>query len=728
MLQLPLAVGMIDIEVNVRRFDQSLAYIQARLTRMPRVHNIAVNVSRANATAQVNLLMQQMKALRAQAATPIKVSIAGRGSLFGAGGGGGGPGLGMGLMQGLGVSGFAANPAMMAGQMIGGGVAAGVGMIKDGLVESVKTAIDLEGEFVALQRYTGASAANMVDFKRTIFDIARTQAGSSIADLTEIAGVGAKAGVTDKEGIAGLETFTRGMAKVRGAVSGIGTEALANSMVQMLHLFGRNTDYVQSFGSVLARMDNISTSSAESILAMSKNLSGTFVSLRQSIPAVMAFSSVIADTGQTSQTGASAFSQILRKMASDSETMATAAGIPLEKFQELVRTDVIGALELVMQKFKEINATDPVKAQAWLADLGFVGVRTAGAFQQMSTMIEQVKERLAIGNEEERTLASLLSANEAYAKTTSSALGLFKNSVVELADAIGNPLLPAVTGITRALTGMVLEASKLGSQVIPAVNSAGGTILGLVGGAVGGTAGMRIGQAIGGQVGTNIQAGAQGIAALGSGPAEGAPGQPLGTITTAQAKAWAAGVPLPVAGAAPTPPPPPPDADINQVLRNKIMADLAKSHPEATDVQRRGMMFGKVAGMEADAGNFARATELFQRAAEISFATAQAAREEQVKGAFLTKRQKMAEVISGPRAAGEDMDAMIGKLFPEKPSVGVAISSEQMLAKFQEEALNPAQDKLAEETEKLRIATEEANTLAKQRLGNLLGIGAGVLS
>jgi TP901 family phage tail tape measure protein len=380
----------------------------------------------------------------ARAAAAAARAAAGGGTL-----GRGAANFGMGALQGLGVSQFALNPQMMVGQMIG-----------SGLKDAVGTAMDLESTFVGLQRVSGESATNIDKFKKSIFDIGKSQAGVSIKDLTDIAGAGAKAGITDKEGLAGLETFTRGMAKVRNSVQGIGTEQLANDMTRLLNLFHKGTDYVESFGSVLTRMDNVSTSSAGDIMDISKSLAGTFASLGMTIPQVMAFSSVLSDVGLTNQQGAGSFSQILRLMASQSEEMAGLIGVPVEKFQQAIRTNAMDALGMLIGKFRELNEVDPVKAQEFLVSLGFRGVKTAGALQQLSSMFEQVQERTQMAIEEESSLGSLLSANALNSTTAAAGVQKLKNAFEELQDAIGKVALGPMTEGTKTLLTIIQGLGK----------------------------------------------------------------------------------------------------------------------------------------------------------------------------------------------------------------------------------------------------------------------------
>jgi hypothetical protein len=199
-------------------------------------------------------------------------------------------------------------------------------------------------------------------------------------------------------------------------------------------------------------------------------LSGTTAALGSNIPETMAFASVLADAGLTAQQGANSFSQIFRSMAAKPEKFAGAAGVPVEQWTQMMnRGQLLGGLELLTDKFKEIQAVDPTKAQEWIADLGLRGVRTAGAFQQVVAVMDKVAERVAIAQEEEATLGALTAANELRSTTAASNIQKLTNAYTELGDAIGSKAIGPMTELAKlALTAV----NQIGRE--PGKSGAGG--------------------------------------------------------------------------------------------------------------------------------------------------------------------------------------------------------------------------------------------------------------
>jgi TP901 family phage tail tape measure protein len=578
--------------------------------------------------------------------------------------------FGLGALQGLGIGGFAMTPAHMAGQAIGGAFGGGV-------MGSVRTAMELESSFADLQRVSGQTAAGMGTLKKALFDISTSQAGVSTADVIDIAGIGARMGVGDKEGVKGLETFTRSMAQVRNAVSGIGTDQLANQMARVLNLFGLGTDRIAGFGSALTQMDNVSTSTAADILDITTGLSGTAAAIGMTLPQVLAFSSVLKDVGLTNQLAASSFSQIFRMMASDSAGFAARIGVDAATFRNAYETDVMGALGMVIDKFKELQTGGSVGAQEWLAELGLRGVRTAGSMQQLAAKFDEVQKRAKVASAETSSLAALTAANELKSTTAESAMQKFKNAAVQLGDALANPLLPALTTATNAFVALAKAAAGAGGGE--------GLLSNLLGWWT-----SKPGTKPRADLDTQMQR------LIFGDPEE----------RNKQFKAKMA--PLPESK---------PAADIGPMAG---LPAVLKALPPAT-----------VAKMAADAGQFDLAARMFAEAARRTDEATTALAAGMAPFGTFARRRMMAEAIGGrakpgEAGGGEDMEALIGRLFPEKPSVGVAISGEEMLRRFQEEALSPAEAQV-DILKDIDKGIQELNAQAKERPGGL-SIGPGLLA
>ncbi len=446
MLNLKLADAYVDLYLERKRFDSGLQSVQARLKNLPKAHTVRLDVDRMRATSSLNLFMQQLRSANAQAKSLTKFGLSFSGGFGGGRGGMGGGGFISGLGMGMGLP-FTTSPQMMAGQMLGSAVSG-----------SVTTAAGLQSQIAELRRVTGMQAGVADAFKKSLFGTGVSQAGVSINDLMEIAQIGGRSGVADREGPAGLLTFTKDLAMVKNAVADMPTEELASSMTKVLNVFGLGTDRVAGFGSALTAMDNVSVASARDILAITTGLSGTAEAIGMTLPQTLAFASVLKDVGLTNQLAAGSFSQIFRKMASDSKGFAEEIEVDAKVFADAYRRDPMEALGMVINKFKEMG--DTIKGQEFLKGLGFTGVRTAGSLQQLATKFDDVAKRAKIASSETGSLNALMVANSLKSNTLEAAWTKLKNSLVVLADTMGGSVIGRLTDVTNALTGITTALAR----------------------------------------------------------------------------------------------------------------------------------------------------------------------------------------------------------------------------------------------------------------------------
>jgi TP901 family phage tail tape measure protein len=438
MLNIQVADLWADVRIDFRGFNQDLSLIRYQLARLPSVVPIAIQPNLAAFNTATSAAMAQIRALRAAAATPI--NIAGRTGGFGGGGGGrggmfGGGGFFSGLASGAGLP-FTANPQMLAGEAIAGGLKA-----------AVSTAIDLEHQFAQVRRIAGLSADEAQRLKANLLDLSTRQAGVSVADLVSMTQIGGRMGI---QGVDKLEGFAQGLARVKLVIQDIDTETLANNVARVLHEFQLGTEYVEGFGSALTAMDNASTASAKDILDITQRLGGTAQAIGLTLPQVVALASVLKDVGLSNEVAGSAFSQIFRMMGSESAKLAKAAGLDAKEFADAYRRDPMEALGMLIKRLNEVK--DTIGGQELIKGFGFKGVRTGGAILQLDTMFAEVAKRTKVASEETGTQKALGQAGTTVGETTASALGKLANAATGVADSLGQPLLGPIKEVTAQLT------------------------------------------------------------------------------------------------------------------------------------------------------------------------------------------------------------------------------------------------------------------------------------
>lgn len=439
---------VIPIRADARAFFSVAIRVQNMLATLRRGLVVNVLFNGAQPAGLLRFLQDQMREMHRMSRFNLHATRSGGWGMGGGGGGYGGGGFLGGALQGAGLH-VGGSPLHVAGQFAG-----------QAAVGSISTAAGIQSEVADIRRISGFDAGQGQHLKSSLLKMGTEQSGVSTADLFDISKVGARMGVADKGGVDGLVQFTRQIARVKNAITDIPTEQLANQMGRVLNVFDLGTERVEGFGSALTKMDNISTASASDILQISTGLSGTARSIGITLPQLVAFSSVLKDVGLTNQLAAGSFSQIFRKMGSDSAKFAASIGVDAETFANAYRRDPMEALGMVIKRFNEMK--DTVAGQEFLKELGLQGVRTAGSLQQLATKFDLVAERAKTASEETASLNALTEANDLKAQTLSASFQKLQNAVVSLADALASPLIPALTKATTELTRMANATKKDG--------------------------------------------------------------------------------------------------------------------------------------------------------------------------------------------------------------------------------------------------------------------------
>jgi TP901 family phage tail tape measure protein len=449
------------LNIDLRPWRMALATVHADLAGLRLATNVNMRVNSRRAQEDINLVLTQLRLLQrnanitltAQQGAGFPLPTGGGGGAGGGGGGGGGGKLGkaadilVGMGHGAGLP-FAQNPAQMVGQ-----IAVTLPLIP------IRAAAELETGFAELRAITGATAEEMGQFQRRLMEMATQRGAPPIADLMEGAQVGARAGVFDRGGVEGLETFTRQIALVRRAITDIPTEELADRMMRIQHVFDLGTENTAGLGSALKALDSTTTATSRDILDISTRLSGTGRAIGLTLPQVLALSSVLTDVGLANEVAGSSFSQIFRKMATDSGNFAKQIGVDAETFATAYRTDPMKALELVINKFNEFK--DTISGQEFLANLGLEGVRVTAALQQLAARFSEVQGLAQVASHETGTQETLTRTADIKTATVQAGFDQLGNTSKSLLSALGERLKESTNGFATVVSDVFAASARI---------------------------------------------------------------------------------------------------------------------------------------------------------------------------------------------------------------------------------------------------------------------------
>lgn len=382
-------------------------------------------------------------------------------------GGGGGlrlNGLMSGFTMGAGLP-FASTPQMMAGQILGRGLAG-----------SISTGIEQEASLASLQRISGFGAGQMGTMRSAISGTASSgQNAVPLNELMELAQVGARQGIAQQGGVEGLAAFTKNLAQLKTIINEMPADQLADKTARVLTEFKLGPQYVRGFGSALAALADQSTASAGDILDITRRLGGFAESANLGIHETMALAAALVDVGVSNEVAGTSLSQLFRKMGAESQKFAAMVGMDAGKFRDAYREGPIKALSLVIGKLRQMD--DTVEKMEALKALNLTGARTAGTLQQLATAFEKVGAFTKVTSDQFGNASKLVEGVKIEANKTAAALVRLENSGKSLGAAlmshVARPLNLSIDALARltARAAGVVGGAEFGGAAAPAAEA-----------------------------------------------------------------------------------------------------------------------------------------------------------------------------------------------------------------------------------------------------------------
>ena len=236
----------------------------------------------------------------------------------------------------------------------------------------------------------------------------------------------------------------------KGAVDIIGKLAMAFGEDDRMGL----RDAMLSTGSAVNELAQHSAANAGYLVDFAARLSGVGVQAGLTQAQILGLGAAMDENMQRDEMAATALSQIITKMTTDSEVFARIAGKNVEEFAMLVKTDMNEAL---MQFFEAMNRKGGFTELAPLFEqMGLDGTRAIGVLSTLSSKIEDVQkhQQLATKAYQEHTSVEAEAAiqNDTYQAKLEKARKAFNELRIEL----GEKLLP-VASLCISTTGMAVR-------------------------------------------------------------------------------------------------------------------------------------------------------------------------------------------------------------------------------------------------------------------------------
>lgn len=344
-----------------------------------------------------------------------------------------------------------------------------------GLTQTVRMCSDafasMEDVMANTRKYTGQTDEQVRELNE---DFKKMDTRSSREQLNELAGAAGRLGITSKEGI---EEFVDAADKISvalgddlgdKAVDQIGKLTMAFGEDQRMGLRGA----MLATGSAINELAQNSPAQANYLVEFTARVAGIGKQFGLTQTQIMGFGAVLDENMQKDEMAATAFSQLLTKMTTNTKKFANIAGIEVGKFSKMLKEDANGAVLTLLESLKK-KGDFQVLAKMF-QDMGLDGTRATGVLTTLADKIDLVKKRQQLANDAYRQGKSVIDEFDVQNSTVQANLDKAKKSFHELTIELGEKLLPiAKYGVStasytvKALSELINFSTKYWKVLVP---------------------------------------------------------------------------------------------------------------------------------------------------------------------------------------------------------------------------------------------------------------------
>lgn len=341
-------------------------------------------------------------------------------------------------------------------------VATGAAAAVTGLVVIGRKAVDayaeMEQEEANVRKFTGFTAEQVAQLND---EFKKMDTRTSRQELNKLAQDAGRLGKSSVEDVLG---FVRAADKINVALDDLGDGATL-TLSKLNGVFGIEKELgteraLLATGSVINELSQNCAASAPAITDFTARLGGIGAQAGLTIPQIMAYASVLDASGVSVEKSATAMQALVSKLLQEPAKYAKAAGLEVQAFSDLLKTDVNAAMIEFLEALNRAGGLD--KLAPMFADMKEKGsgmVQTLATLAQQIGMVKSQQEAANVAFNEATSIGSEFDVqNNTVAATLDKAKKKFQELVVEL----GQKLLPVMRYVksttsllTRAISGIV---------------------------------------------------------------------------------------------------------------------------------------------------------------------------------------------------------------------------------------------------------------------------------
>ena len=308
------------------------------------------------------------------------------------------------------------------------------------LKASAQAYADMEESMANVRKYTGQTDGEVLrmneDFKRMDTRTAREQ-------LNELAGSAGRLGITSKDMI---EEFVDGADKINVALGDDLGEGAVDKIGKLAQMFGEDKTKglrgaMLATGSAINELAQNSSANAGYIVDFTADLSGVGIQAGMTQAQLMGLASALDQNMQEEATSSTVFSQLITKMFQEPAKFAKIAGIEVQKFTNLMKTN---ANEGLMQFLGAMKARGGFAEMApMFEEMQLNGTRAVGVLSAVASHLDQVRTAQDLAAQSYASDTSVINEFNVQNNTVQAQLDKAKQRFEDITVELGEQLIPA---------------------------------------------------------------------------------------------------------------------------------------------------------------------------------------------------------------------------------------------------------------------------------------------
>ena len=330
-----------------------------------------------------------------------------------------------------------------------------------GVVMAARSAVnayaDMDAEMANVRKYTSMTAEQVEVLNE---ELKKIDTRTSREDLNRLAQEAGRLGKTSQEDVLG---FVRAADQINVALDELG-EGATLTLSKLTNIFGDEKRLgtersLLAVGSVINELSQNCTASASYLAQFSQRLAGVGAQAGMTIPQLMAFAAVLDSQGQAVEMSATALSKLIMDLFKETDKIAQATGLDLEKFKETLNKSTNEGLLMLLDRLHELGGMD-VLAPVF-KDMGEEGARASAVISALAGNVDTVRWQQENATKAFKEATSVTKEFNVQNNTVQAGLDKAKARLNELAIELGEKLAPVMKHVISSTTLLLKVMSAI---------------------------------------------------------------------------------------------------------------------------------------------------------------------------------------------------------------------------------------------------------------------------